>query len=153
MRGHDAPEWPVTIDRNGWSRWTGIPNHPFPHFQSANEPRFRDIFFLHLCEYQYVSKPLPATDGFRELIIELTGGLPRIIIALWIAAHRVAFERVDDDLRFEDFRKAASTYLSPLGPAIAALLSNDPKRMLRYEDLMPRDDGYWAIFWSSVTGI
>jgi len=26
MAGHDAPEWPVTIDRNGRSRWTGIPS-------------------------------------------------------------------------------------------------------------------------------
>lgn len=127
--------------------------HHFSHFQSAHEPRFRDVFFRHLCEYQYVSKTLPATDGFRELIIELTGGLPRIIIALWIAAHRVAFERADDDLRVEDFKKASLSYLSPLGPAISALLSNDPKRMSKFEDLMPRDDGYWAIFWSSVTGI
>src|SRR5471030_327049 len=27
MGGHDAPEWPVTIDRNGRSRWTGIPSY------------------------------------------------------------------------------------------------------------------------------
>lgn len=124
--------------------------HNFSHFQSANDPRFRDVFFRHLCEYQYVTTKLTATDEFRQLIIELTGGLPRVIIALWIAAHRVAFERIDDDLRIEDFRKASISYLTPLGPAIAALLSNDPKRMSRYEDLKPRDDGYWTTFWTSV---
>lgn len=127
--------------------------HHFSHFRNADDPSFCDVFFPHLCEYQYVLKKLPSTDGFRQLIIELTGGLPRIIIALWIAAHRVAFERKDDDLRMEDFRKASITYLAPLAPAIAALLSNDPKRMSRYEDLMPREDGYWTLFWSGVTEI
>jgi len=27
MSGHDAPEWPVTIDRNRRSRCAGIPNN------------------------------------------------------------------------------------------------------------------------------
>lgn len=127
--------------------------HHFSNFQSAEDPNFRDIFFSYLCGYQYVRDPLPETEEFRELIIKLTGGLPRLIIALWIAAHRVAFERVEDDLRLDDFRKAARSYMAPLGPAIDALLSNDPKRMARYEDLMPRDEGYWTTFWNSIQGL
>lgn len=127
--------------------------HHFSHFKNADQPNFRDVFFPYLCEYQYVSNKLPPTDAFRHLVIELSGGIPRVIIALWIAAHRIAFERKDDDLRMDDFRRAAASYLSPLGPAISALLSNDPKRMARHEDLMPRDDGYWAIFWGAVQGM
>jgi hypothetical protein len=109
--------------------------------------------YIELFRADYVTKTLPATDEFRQLIIKLTGGLPRLIIALWIAAHRVAFERLDDDLRLEDFQKAARSYMAPLGPAIEALVSNDPKRMARYEDLMPRDDGYWTVFWNSLQGL
>ena len=73
-----------------------------------------------------------------------------MIIALWIAAHRVAFERTEDDLRLEDFRVAADTYLAPVAPAVAALRSNDPKRMGRYEDLAPRDHGFWSQFWGNL---
>jgi len=134
-------------------RFSGQGYHPLAQFFGADDIRFRDVFFPALCVYQYVQKTLPNTSGFRELIIELTGGIPRVIIALWIAAHRVAFERQDDDLRQEDFERAAKTYLSPLAPAITALRSNDPKQMCRFEDLMPRDDGYWSTFWNDIRGI
>jgi hypothetical protein len=125
--------------------------HPFPLYESASDPNFYGGFFQQLVKYQFVLKRLPATLDFAELIIELTAGVPRLIIALWIAAHRVAFERKDDDFRFEDFKRAAGTYLAAVKPAVTALRSKDPKLMARYEDLVPRDDGYWATFWSSVS--
>ncbi|AMO93196.1 AAA domain protein [Collimonas fungivorans] len=124
--------------------------HPLTYFVDAKDPRFCEVFFPKLCKYQYVTKKLPVSDKFGEKIIELTGGIPRIMIALWIAAHRVAFERSTDDLIVEDFIKASDTYLAPVGPAVAALRSNDPKRMARYEDVMLRDDGFWATFWTPV---
>ncbi|GEM_PF-796005 len=127
--------------------------HQFPIFEDAKSPIFYEGFFKPLANYQFVQKRLDVTPEFAALIIELTGGIPRIIIALWIAAHRVAFERKEDDLRTDDFRRAASTYLAPIGPAIAALRSKDPQRMARYEDLISRDDGYWSTFWSSVRSI
>jgi hypothetical protein len=127
--------------------------HPFPIFEDATDPIFVQGFFKQLAQYQYVFKKLPASPELAALIVELTAGVPRLIIALWIAAHRVAFERDTDDLRFEDFKKAANTYLSPVGPAVAALRSKDPKLMARYEDLIPRDDGYWATFWTSVSSL
>lgn len=127
--------------------------HVFPHFEDATNKFFFEIFFKHLVNYQYVKTRLPATPELAQLIIELTGGIPRLIIALWIAAHRVAFERIEDDLRFEDFKRASETYLAPVGPAVAALRSKDPLRMAKYEDLIPRDDGYWATFWTSVSSI
>lgn len=123
--------------------------HHFPIFEDPQSKAF--IAFLNiLITYQYVSEPLIFDEGLASLIIELTAGIPRIIIALWIAAHRVAFERKDDDLRFDDFKLAATTYLGPIQPAISALRSKDPHRMRQYEDLMPRDDVFWASFWSSV---
>lgn len=127
--------------------------HTFPHFEDASNPIFYEGFFKHIARYQFVQNPLPASPELAKLVIELSGGIPRLIIALWIAAHRVAFERKDDDLRFEDFNRAAATYLSPVAPAIAALRSKDPQRMSKYEDLIQRDDGFWATFWTSVSSL
>lgn len=124
--------------------------HHFLLFEDAESPPFYEGFFKMLANYQFVPKRLDVTPAFAALIIELTGGVPRIIIALWIAAHRVAFERTTDDLRIEDFSLAAATYLAPIAPAIAALRSKDPKRMARYEDLIARDDGFFSTFWSTV---
>lgn len=124
--------------------------HRFPHFESADDPFFASVVFPQLLRYQLVKHPLPNTPGLANLIIELSGGILRIIVALWVAAHRIAFERNADDLRVEDFRRAAATYLAPVGPAVTALRSRDPKLMSRYEDMIVRDDGYWSTFWNSM---
>lgn len=125
--------------------------HPFHPFHSATDPAFRNTFLVVLGRYQYVEKKLPVDNALAEIIIELTGGIQRLIIALWIAAHRIAFERKTDDLRLTDFQLAAATYLSPVLPAVAALRSRDPKRMSQYEDLLPREGAFWTQFWSSIS--
>ena len=73
-----------------------------------------------------------------------------VIIALWIAAQRVALERNKGNLVIDDFKKAAATFLAPVAPAVAAFRSKDPVRMSKYEDLMPRDGAFWSQFWNSV---
>ena len=100
--------------------------------------------------YQYVKHPLPMDANLAKLIIDLTGGIQRIIIALWVAAHRVALERKDETLRLDDFTKAAGTWLAPLAPAIAALREANPAKLSRYEDLVRRDTTFWATFWGGV---
>lgn len=126
--------------------------HKMSEFLSATDPFF--IAFMDtLGKFQYVATRLPIDDALRALVFELTAGIQRLIVALWIAAHRVAFERREDSLRLDDFKKAAATYLAPVAPAVAALLSKDPLRMRRYEDLMPRDDGYWVTFWTGVSSL
>ena len=125
--------------------------HVFRCFRSAADKTFVDGFLPQLARYQYVATPLAVTDELAELIINLTAGVQRLIIALWIAAHRVAFERKADDLRMEDFQKAADTYLAPIKPAVEALRSNDPKLMARYEDLIHREDNFWSTFWTSMS--
>ena len=131
--------------------------HPFPNFEDPTDNLFLDKddggFLLMLGMYQYVRKPLAITPEFAKLIVELTGGIHRLIISLWVAAHRVAFERQEDDLRIEDFKRAAATYLAPIAPAVAALRSKDPRQTAHYEDLMRRDDNYWSTFWSSMASI
>lgn len=124
--------------------------HAFAHFTSASDPVYRRIFLQRLSDYQFVAQPLAITDELAQLIWEKTAGVQRLIIALWIAAHRVAFERKNDDLQITDFLTAADTYLSLVQPAVIALCSNDPKRLSRYEDLTPRDNTFWTRFWGNM---
>jgi hypothetical protein len=125
--------------------------HKFSHFESAKDKEFRDVYLPQLAKHQYVQKKLPVTDELAELLIELTGGVKRILIALWIAAHKIAFERDTDDLLLRDFKQAAATYLAPLAPAVAALRSGNPKRLAQYEDLFTKADGFWASFWGEIS--
>jgi AAA domain len=124
--------------------------HPFHHFDSDTDTWFRKNFLEQLGRYQFVQKKLPINDELAQLIIELTGGIQRLIVAIWVAAHRVALERNTGDLRLADFKRAAVTYLAPVAPAVAAFRSKDPSRMAKYEDLLPRDGEFWSQFWNSV---
>lgn len=125
--------------------------HAFEPFSDPKAPEFLTTFLGQLGKYQYVNHRLAVDESLADLIIELSGGIQRVIIALWVAAHRVAFERKEDDLRLSDFTQAASTWLAPLAPAISALRSKDADRMARYEDLIRRDTVFWAAFWESAT--
>lgn len=124
--------------------------HAFEPFHDHNAHEFRRSFLGTLGRYQYVRKKLSVDDELAKLIFELTGGIQRIIIALWVAAHRVAFERSTDDLRLEDFAVAARTWLAPIAPAVAALRTGDARGMARYEDVVRSDSALWAKFWSDV---
>lgn len=121
--------------------------HKMEPFQSAEDKAF-EFFVDQLARYQFVLKPITVDRELRCIVFQLTAGIQRLIVCLWIAAHRVAFERKVDDLRIDDFKRAAGTLLAPVAPAVAALLSKDPRQMARYEDLMPRDEGFWSSFWS-----
>lgn len=125
--------------------------HAFEHFTSPTDAVYRHIFLQKLSTYQFVATPVTVTDELAQLIWDKTAGVQRLIIALWIAAHRIAFERKTDDLQLDDFRVAADTYLSLVQPAVAALCSNDPQRLSRYEDLTPRDNTFWMRFWGEVS--
>lgn len=136
--------------------------HPFKTFE-ADSPHFLS-YLTQLLRYQFVKIPLVIGQNdedaqgalshksdLTKLIFELTAGIPRVIIALWVAAHRVAFERKEDSLRLDDFQHAANTYLAPVMPAVTALKGKNPSLLSRYEDLIKQDDNFWEGFWSSVT--
>lgn len=120
--------------------------HRFNPFEKVEEPYYQQ-FIRTLWEYQYVATPLPYSDALAALILELSGGIMRIIIALWFAAHRVALARKNDLLKESDFRKAASTYLAPLQPAIEAIRSRDPQKYRQFSDMLNGDHEFWAAFW------
>lgn len=124
--------------------------HAFEPFSNPRDKTFTDTFLATLGKYQFVKQPIVVDQALADLIVELTGGIQRLIIALWIAAHRVAFERKSDDLRIADFRTAAKTWLAPVAPAVAALHSKDAYRMAQYEDLIRRDTTFWQKFWQDT---
>lgn len=115
---------------------------------NADDLYFKDFLFPELCKYQWFGRKLPATDEFRRLVYQLTAGVPRILIALWVLAHRYCFSRLGTVLEFSDFKMAMKYHMGPLVPAVEALLSDDPDRLSRYEDLIPRQDEIWANLWS-----
>lgn len=125
-------------------------------FHDPHDQRFRGTFMKPLLRYQLVRDKLVDSDDLAIVIIELTGGVPRFIIALWIAAHRVAFARHSssdkdiDDLQIEDLRMAYNLYFTPIVPAIRALRSNDPTLMRQYADLLPEDSIFWSGFWTRM---
>ena len=119
-------------------------HHLFRTFSSNDLSGFRELFLDPLGRYQFVTKKLTIDDELAKLILQLTAGIPRVIVALWIGAQRIALERDKGDLTTADLKKAAATYLAPVAPAVGALLSNDPKRMARYEDLIPGEVEFWT---------
>jgi AAA domain len=124
-------------------------HHLFEPF-SEGDTSYAGTFLKTLGAYQYVKRPIEVNEALATLILELTGGIQRVIIALWVAAHRVAFDRNKDDLTLEDFTTAAATWLRPLAPAIAAIRNKDAVQMSRYEDLTKRDTAFWASFWAAA---
>ena len=111
--------------------------HTLTHAAAADDHFFMTRLFPQLIKNQWLPEHLPASDGLRLLLHELSGGILRICIALWVHAHRHAYSRRGTQLRFDDFQHAADNALVTLRPAVLALRSNDPRRLQRYQDLLP----------------
>ena len=112
--------------------------HEITRANSPDDEFFRTMFFPKLHAYQWLPRKLPDTHETRLLFHQLTAGIPRIGVALWIHANQHAIERRAEGLEDQDLRHAASHALAPLQAAVQALNSGDPRRMLQYEDLLPR---------------
>jgi AAA domain len=118
--------------------------HEFLNAKSSKDSYFKKYMMNTLFKYQWFPEKLQNTDEIIDLIYRLSAGVPRIYIALWYLAHRSAFDRGAKGLQAEDFLHASNTYMAPLRPAISALISNQPNMLSVYEDLLPRDDAFWA---------
>lgn len=116
----------------------------FSHFESEMDHYYRETLLPKLFEYQWFDRRLPMSDELASLIHRLSGGLPRICVGLWYHAHVAAFAREADQLDYKDFELVANTVLAPIAPAVQALLSNDPKKLERYRDLIPNFDPVWG---------
>lgn len=109
--------------------------HEFLRFDDPNDAEYRE-FLGELVKYQYVRSPLIFSEEMACLIIELTGGIRRLIINLWLFAHRVAYRRGGDDLLLEDFKVAERLNFKKIRPAVRALISGDPYQIAQYADLL-----------------
>lgn len=117
----------------------------FHHLELLNpQSQTTSDFVKQLCRQQYFAEALPYSDNLLRTVIAHTAGVRRLIIALWIAAHRCGFERQAGRLAIEDFDQAAATYLAPVRGAVQALQTGDPTRLQQYEDLLPRDPAFWS---------
>ena len=122
--------------------------HHLRRFESVNDKEYSEVFLPQLFRYQLVQKKLPLTSELSELLIELTGGIKRLLIIIWVAAHRVAFMRGNDDLLLDDFRTAAKTYLSPVAGAVHAINSGRPELLSKFDDMINAND-VLDTFWTS----
>lgn len=114
--------------------------HEIPYAVSADDVYFKKYFFPHLAAYQYLPERLQPGDELRCAVHRLSGGVSRIAIAVWIHGQRRAIGRGARCLELEDLQAAADGPLRLMQPAVAALLSQDPRRMAQYQDLLPYGD-------------
>jgi len=111
--------------------------HQITHANSPDDVFFRKVFFPKLLEYQWLPRKLQETAEARALFHQLSAGVPRIGVSLWVHATRRAIARGSDGVEELDLRHAAAHDLALLQAAVQALNSADPRRMQQYEDLLP----------------
>ncbi|WP_143044917.1 hypothetical protein [Variovorax sp. YR216] len=122
--------------------------HEFGTFRSVNDPMCK-LFFKELSKYQYFAEPMAIDATVQDRLLELTGGVLRLIITLWRMSHRRAFERLEleenprDVLELNDFEVAAQSAPQAVRHAVAALRSGDTAALARYED-MARTGHQWG---------
>ena len=114
--------------------------HRMEHAVTAQDSYFRGRLLPMLFQYQWLPRQLELTDSVASLIHQSTAGLPRLIASLWIQAQRQALEDGALSLSEAHLRAASLGALAPVQPAVRALLSEDPRRMELFEDLLPRGD-------------
>lgn len=112
-------------------------HHEMPRYTSADDPFFSQTLLPKLWSYQWLARRMPLREHLRQRLHELSGGVLRICLALWIHAQRRAIARCSDEMSLADLEHAAEHALAPVRPAVRALLSNDPRAQLQYEDLLP----------------
>jgi hypothetical protein len=90
-------------------------------------------------QYQWVTEPVELSEGLRRQIYYYTQGVTDILAKLMILGQRYAIQSGREKLDGAVFKHVASTKMKLLEPPLTALRSNDPKRMARFEDLLPTD--------------
>ncbi len=127
-------------------RSTNMGYHPIPTFNQQSLSAFKNHFLIYLFAYQYTERQIELTDELATLILKLSAGIPRIVMGLWIAAHRYAIRRGHSTLSAESFELGSQQFTRMLSHGVSALNHNDRNAMSHYEDLMPRDSIFWNEF-------
>lgn len=98
-----------------------------------------DMLVEVIWEYQWVKDISPLTPSIRAKLYDLTQGVTDFLAKLMILGQRYAIQSNVEKLTEEVFEHIANTKMKLLKPALAVLRSGDPKKMRKFEDLMPTD--------------
>ena len=89
--------------------------------------------------YQWVKVIKPLTPELRALLYDLTQGVTDFLVKLLILGQRYAIQSSTEQLTESVLRHVSSTKMQLLQPALSALRSGDPKRMRKFDDLLPSE--------------
>ncbi|MFM0515855.1 MULTISPECIES: ATP-binding protein [Caballeronia] len=93
------------------------------------------LFMDEMFEYQWVTHPVKAKD-FYQVMYDLSQGVPAVVIRLFqltqISAIRTGKETITENL----LREVVKERFSPIAPMLAALRSNNTKKILEFDDLL-----------------
>ncbi|WP_029148314.1 ATP-binding protein [Methylophilus sp. 5] len=106
---------------------------------------YRKYMFPALDQFRLGNQPVGGTGAIRDRLFELSAGIPRIYVSLWCLAARAMVSRKGKGLEVSDLEYVMQRYMSPLKAAISALLSDDPRQLAQYEDLLPPPE-----FWTNL---
>lgn len=107
-----------------------------PHAMTADD-KFFCLLLDKLQSYQWTRDRLELTDHVRAEIFRWTGGLLRNVVGLWVHAQRRALDEGAPCMDLTHLRWAAEGPQELNQSAVAALLSQNPRRMAGFEDLAP----------------
>lgn len=107
-----------------------------PHAQTADDAFFC-LLLKKLQGYQWTREQFEVTDHVRAEIFRWTGGILRNVIGLWVHAQRRALDEGAPCMDLTHLRWAAEGPQELNQNAVAALLSQNPRRMADFEDLAP----------------
>lgn len=93
-----------------------------------------------LWEYQWCREISPLTDELFDVLYDLTQGVTDFLVKLLILGQRFAIQSGEERLTSSTFRRVSDTKMQILKPALSALRSRDPRKLSRFEDLLPIDD-------------
>jgi hypothetical protein len=107
----------------------------FDHASRAHNDYFRNVLVPALFRYQWLDHPAQCADEWIDTLYRYTAGLPRLCVNMWVQAQRLALERNAKALEVKHLDLVAKTSMAPVRPAVAALLSADPRLLFQYADL------------------
>ena len=92
-----------------------------------------------LWRYQWVRHVEPLTPELRKTLYELTQGVTDFLAKLLILGQRHAIQSGKERITESLLRHVAGTKMQLLQPALDALRSGNPKRMRKFDDLLPSE--------------
>lgn len=94
-----------------------------------------DYFLNTIWKYQWTQKECELTDEIRNVIFELTAGIPGIILKLYIEAQREAILSGKEEITPSLLKNIFNKRFQPLSEFTHALLSDEQNDYADYEDI------------------